>query len=149
LAETKSFQKTRYPLPVYNFRVTVDGVSMSFSEVSGINLEYRKLTYRHGFSYWEGEGIRTYYLERHFPVILKRGTVKGINLLYEWLSEKHKTARSLDVSLCDEQGDPVVTWRIAKAVPVKLEAPTFNAETNDVSIESLELMAAGVSLHHH
>ena len=61
MAETKIDQKARYPLPVYNFRVTIDGTSMSFSEVSGINLEYDTVTYRHGLSFWEGEGIQKYY----------------------------------------------------------------------------------------
>ncbi len=149
MAETQDFQKSNYPLPAYNFRVAVDGASMSFSEVTGINLEYETLTYKHGLSFWEGEGITKYYYDKYVPVTLKRGTVQGINFLYEWIKEQAAGTRSLDVSLCDEQGQPVVTWRIAKAVPVKLEAPAFNASSNDVSVESLELLAAGISVVHH
>lgn len=147
MAETKDVQKLNYPLPVYNFRVTIDGTPMSFSEVSGITLEYETVTYRHGLSFWEGEGIKKYYYNKYVPVTLKKGTIKGINFLQEWLKEKQK--RTVEVSLCDELGQPVVSWRITKAIPVKLEAPTFDANTNEVSIESLEVMASGISIEHH
>ena len=149
MAQTADFQKSSYPLPAYNFRVTVDGTSMSFSEVSGINLEYETVTYRHGLSFWEGEAIKRYRFDKYFPVTLKRGTVKGITFLHDWLKEGDMGTRALEVSLCDEGGQPVVSWRIAKAVPVKLEAPNFDASTNEVSIESLEIMAAGISMEHH
>lgn len=147
MAETKDYQKSSYPIPVYNFRVSIDGTPMSFSEVSGINLEYETVTYRHGLSFWEGEGIKKYYYDKYVTVTLKKGTIKGINFLHDWL--KDKQVRTVQVSLCDELGQPVVSWRIAKALPVKLEAPTFDASTNEVSIESLEVMAAGIFIEHH
>ena len=149
MAESRQFQKLHYPLPAYNFRVTIDDTAMNFTEVSGIELEHQKLTYRHGMSFWEGEHIRTFHYNKYVPVTLKRGTFKGSNFLYEWLNQEKKTARSMDVSLCDEQGQPVVTWRIAKALPVKLESPVFDVDSNNVSIESLELMAAGITVIHH
>ena len=147
MAETKAFQKSSYPLPAYNFRVTVDGTAMSFSEVSGINLAYETVTYSHGLSFWEGEGVKKYYYDKYVTVTLKKGTIKGINFLYQWLKEKQ--GRTLMVSLCDEAGRPAISWRVAKAVPVKLEAPTFDANTNEVAIESLEVLAAGISVEHH
>ena len=67
--------------------------------------------------------------------------------MYAWLKEK--AVRAVQVSLCDEQGQPVVSWRVAKALPVKLEAPTFSADTNEVAIESLDVMAAGISIEYH
>jgi phage tail-like protein len=149
MAETRSVQKARYPLPAYNFRVSIDGASMSFSEVSGISLEYQTLTYKHGLSFWEGQRVKQYYSEKYVPITLKRGTVQGMGFLYEWIARGASSPRTLEVSLCDEAGQPVVTWRIAKAIPVKLQAPRFDAGTNDVSVESLELMGAGISVEHH
>ncbi|MFQ5587908.1 MAG: phage tail protein [Nitrospiria bacterium] len=149
MAETKAEQKTRYPLPVYNFRVTVDGTTVSFSEVSGIALEYEIITYKHGLSFWEGEGFKKYYYNKYIPVTLKKGTVKGTNLFFEWIQEKESSARAMEISLCDEGGVPVVSWRIGKAIPVKLQAPSFDANANDVAIESLEIRAAGITVVHH
>ena len=147
MAETKDLQKSSYPLAAYNFRVTVDGTPMSFAEVSGISLEYETVTYRHGLSFWEGEGIKKYYYDKYVNFTLKKGTIKGIDFLYAWLKEKE--VRAVQVSLCDEQGQPVISWRVAKAIPVKLEAPTFSADTNEVAVESLEVMAAGISIEYH
>ncbi|MCG8421904.1 MAG: phage tail protein [Proteobacteria bacterium] len=144
MAQSKEYQRSHYPLMVYNFRVTVGGTTMGFSEVSGLNREYETVTYKHGFSYWEGEEITKYRYDKYVSVTLKRGTVKGVSDLYDWLEGKDK--RVVEVNLCDEQGTPIVRWHIAKAIPIKLEAPTFDANSNDVSIETLELMAAGISL---
>ena len=147
MAETKEIQKATYPLPAYNFRVTIDGTAMSFSQVAGISIEYETVTYKHGLSFWEGENIKKYTYDKYTPITLKKGTIQGINFLHDWLKDKQK--RPVEVSLCNEGGQPVVSWRIAKAVPVKLEASTFDASTNDVAVESLEVMAAGISIVHH
>ena len=158
MAETTGYQKSNYPLPVYNFRVTLEGIAMSFSEVSGITLEYQTVTYRHGFSAQEGERIEKYYYEKYVPVTLKKGTVhtplkKGgeqrIDSIYKWVKDNSRRPGVMEVSLCDEQGVPVVSWRIGKAVAVKLQAPTFDAGSNEVAIESLEIMAANISIEHH
>jgi len=149
MSELKEIQKTQYPLPVYNFRVTVSGTTVSFSEVSGITLEYEIVTYKHGLSFWEGEGFRKYYYAKYIPVTLKKGTVQGTNIFAEWIQEKENSSRPMDISLCDETGTPIVSWKIGVAVPVKLQAPTFDANSNDVAIESLEIMAAKISVVHH
>lgn len=148
MALTKDQIKDRYPLPAYNFRVTIEGTTISFAEVSGISLEYETVTYRHGLSAWEGEGIKKFYYDKYVTVTLKKGTVHGTNDLYTWIKES-KGSRTIEVSLCDQDGEPLVTWRIRRTVPVKLEAPTFDAATNDVSIESLELLASGITVEHH
>ena len=36
--------------------------------------------------------------------------------------------------------------KIASALPVKLNAPTFDANANEVAIDSLEIMASDISL---
>ena len=74
MADSTEIQRASYPLPVYSFRVTVDGVSMSFSEVSGIKVEYGSVTYRHGLSYAEGEQVTRFHIDSYTPVTLKRGT---------------------------------------------------------------------------
>lgn len=146
MAQSKAAQKLSYPLPVYNFRVTVDGRAMSFSEVSGIQVEYESVTYRHGLSFLEGERIKTFRFDSFIQVTLKRGIVPGSDPLFfhRWLTSKE--LRPLEVSLCDEDGVPVLLWRITHCVPVKLEAPSFSADSNDVAIGSVELKARGVSL---
>ena len=146
MAQSKDFQKQSYPLPAYNFRVRIDETVMSFAEVSGIGTEYEKVTYRHGLSFMEGEAITTFKYDPYVTVTLKRGVVVGATPLffYDWL--KQGDLRTLAVSLCNETGDPVISWQIAKAVPVKIQAPAFDAKTNEASIESVELAVRGITL---
>ena len=149
MAQSTKSQKLAYPLPAYNFRVRVGDTVVSFAEVSGIAAEYDKVMYRNGLSFWEGEAIKTFYYDTYIPVTLRRGVVLGPNplFLYEWL--KKGDSRPVEVSLCDEKGAQVISWQIAKALPVKLQAPTFDAKTNEVSIETMELSVRGVSLVKH
>jgi len=147
MAHTKNDIESTYPLPVYNYKVEIDGMEIGFSEVSGITIEHETVTYRHGLSFWEGEGIQKYYYPKYVTITLKKGTVKGKNDLFEWV--QGKGSRNVIVSLCDTAGKPVVSWNIKVAIPVKLEAPTFDARSNDVSIESLELLASKITIEHH
>jgi phage tail-like protein len=159
--------RASYPLAAYNFRVTVTPItysplrkyleitglsvserktaqSMSFSEITGLTREYDRVTYRHGLSFKEGEDIVKYYIDRYVSITMKRGTTIGGTQLHEWLADKSE--RAIDISMCDPSGVAVMTWRVAKAVAVKLDAPGFDASTNEVAIETLEVMAAGISV---
>jgi phage tail-like protein len=135
-----------YPLELYNFRVSVDTRTMSFSEISGISIPYEFVVYRHGLSYWEGEDISTFHMDSFIPISLKRGVIMGADVLFlhEWLVHRH--LRRIEVFLCDRTGKPALSWVIAKAIPVKLMAPNFSATTNDVAVETLDLQVRGVSL---
>ncbi len=139
-------QRQRYPLAVYNFRVKVGEALLSFTEVSGIALSYEQVTYRHGLSFLEGEQIETFAFDRFQAISCKRGAVLGSSPLYlhDWL--KSRELRSMEVSLCDEKGDPVLAWKIAAAVPTSLKAPPFSAAGKDPVIDTLDLQVRGVSL---
>jgi phage tail-like protein len=146
VAQSIRDQRTSYPLAAYNFRVSVDGVAMRFAKVSGLQREYKILTYRHGLSWVEGEQIAKYFVDTYVPVTMDQGVIIGQKALHDWL-EKSKPC-AMEVDLCDADGKPVLAWRVAKALPVKLSAPTFDARTNEVSVETLELRAAGITIVH-
>lgn len=138
MALTKEEITTNYPLPAYNYQVSVDGNSMSFSEISGLSIEYEEITYRHGFSWIMGDNLIR---GRRNPVklTLKRGVVKDRDQLYEWLDDGGK--KDIKIDLCDEKGTPLISWKISRALPLKMEAPSFSSSTNEVALESLELIA--------
>ncbi|MEM8962008.1 MAG: phage tail protein [Acidobacteriota bacterium] len=146
MARTPRELKRSYPLPVYNYRVVVEGETMSFSRVTGIKLAYDTVTYRHGLSFLEGERMQTFDFDSFFSVTFERGMALGATplVLYAWM--RAKESRGVEVSLCDEKGESVITWKIAHAVAVKLEAPTFDASSNEVAIERLELQVRGLSI---
>lgn len=147
MADSVARQRTTYPLASYNFRVTVGESVMSFTEVSGLSLEYETLTYKHGLSFWEGESIVKFRYDKYVPVTLKKGVVAGMNDISPWLAGAEQKA--LSVSLCDETGTAVVTWQLKKALVVKLEMPSLQVSSNDAAIETLTLMVTGISFEHH
>jgi phage tail-like protein len=117
---------------------------MSFAEVSGLVREHQVVTYRHGLSFVEGEDIVKFRIDKYSSITLKRGTTTGAGSLYAWLESKQP--KPMEVQLCDAGGTPVIAWSVIKALPIKLDAPTFDAKTNDAVIETLELKAAGISV---
>ncbi|MEM9685815.1 MAG: phage tail protein [Bacteroidota bacterium] len=136
-----------YPLPAYNYRVIIEGKeAMAFSEVSGLEIDYEHVLYRHGFSWVMGDYlIRAQ--RKPINVTLKRGVVKQRRELYDWIKSEYK--KDIRIELCDESGVAVVSWDVSRALPFKLDAPSFSASTSEVAIESLDLIAHDLKLTHH
>jgi phage tail-like protein len=60
------------------------------------------------------------------------------------------TSRSdIIIDLCDEQGLPVIRWTLIKAFPTKLEAPSFIANSNEVAIVNMEVIAVDLLTNNH
>ena len=84
-------------------------------------------------------------------ITLKKGLVraKSLKALYSWIqtvATNQIEKRTIFVRLCDEKGAPVISWKVVNAFPTKLTAPTFDAKSNDVAIETMELKADFVSM---
>ena len=141
-------QALQYPLAAYNFRVSVGGLSMGFAEVTGLAREHQTVTYRHGLSYWEGEAITKFHVDKFATMGMKKGVIKAGDhpALLAWLEDNQP--RSLLVSLCDHTGTPVVNWKVARALLTKIEAPTLAASGSEAAIDTLTLMVAGVTVEH-
>src|SRR5262245_24488658 len=134
------------PLPAYSFHVSVGGQSAGFSEVTGLGIERDTVTYSHGFSHWEGDTFITYPSKKHRQISLKRGVVPGEGQFFDWLAGADAEPRSMDVSLVDANGTPKVIWRIKEAIPTRMTGPTLTAASNEIAIDTLDLMIAGVSV---
>jgi len=152
MATTVEEIKNNYPLPAYNFRVEIEGMNpVSFAEISGLSISRETITYRDGLSCVQGA--------KHMPGMvsdikftMKKGVVKADSKLYDWINSTRITTvekKNITISLMDEKGEfPVVTWKVKNAFPVKLDAPSFDAKTNEVAIETLELMADDLKIEY-
>jgi phage tail-like protein len=158
MAVDKGFIKSTYPLPSYNYRVTVlqDGESLvvGFSEVSGLQVTYEPVSYVHGLSFKLGGSIIPG-KRQQIRITLKRGVVKDNDFLQSWFAGVYgdpffaSAQRDILIDLCDESGTPVVRWTVAGALPVQLEASNFAADSNDVAIETLELVAQRLNVNYN
>lgn len=151
MASTKKEIQTTYPLPLYNYRIRIGGETHSFSEVSGLSMEYESITYKHGLSWLEGAeqmpGMRG-----EVKLTLKRGMVKNRSLLLEWIGTVRLNTvekRDIHIDLCDENGAPVISWVVYNAFPVKMDVPSFEITSNEIAVESLDLVANYLRIIYH
>ena len=149
MATTVKDIKDNYPIPVFYYRVTIDGDDANaFSEVSGLSIEYETITYRDGLSYKDGVQYMPG-LNKEVNLTLKKGIVRKDSYLLNWISSIQLNTvakRDVRIDLLDEAGEAVVSWTALDAFPKKLDAPSFNATSNEVAIESLELMASKLKI---
>lgn len=146
--------KTDYPLPVYNYRVEIGSEAVAFTEVSGLSIAYETSTYKESPTASGSAGPRTLYMPGQATmttITLKKGIVRAtsIKTLYDWIKTvqiNQIEKKDIFVRLCDEKGVAVISWKIGNAFPVKLDAPTFDAKSNDAAIESMELKADYITL---
>ena len=153
MTQAKDQIKASYPLPVYNFRVTLGDSTIGFSEVSGLNIDYEPVTYKHGLSFVMGVKIIPG-MRQPIKLTLKKGVVQDKDFLSKWLQDVYADPfkdmkKDILIDLCDETGKAVVRWKVLRALPTKLEAPTFNADSNEVAVEILELVAHDIQVDYH
>ena len=138
----------QYPLPVFHFTVQWGGIRIGFSEVSGLTQENQAIEYRDG-SFPEYSSIKMPGLRKFSNVTLKRGIVKADNDFFKWLSTvklNQVERRDVVISLLNENHEPVMTWKVQNAFPVKVEGPGLKASGNEVAIESIEIAHEGLEL---
>ncbi|MFO1225432.1 phage tail protein [Roseateles sp.] len=139
---------TVWPLPKFHFRVTLDGVSASFSEVSGLSAETQPIEYRAGdsktFSVLKMPGLK-----KVSDVTLKRGVTTNPSALIAWIqsSKLNEVQRKpVTIELIDEAGGTTMSWTLSNAFPTKITGTDLKASGNEVAIESLVLAHDGLSV---
>ena len=136
------------PYVNFNFNVEIDGITRAgFHEVGGLDSAISVIEHREG-----GENITN----RKYP-----GQVKFSNISLKWgkcddtdLYDWHKQWADGDpaakrkngsIVLLDRQGTEKARWNFFNAFPAKWTGPVFNAEANDIAIETLELAHEGLA----
>lgn len=138
------------PLPKFHFQVDWGGARMGFTEVSGLDFETEVIEYREGtdkkYNKTKQPGLTKY-----ANITLKRGTFKGDNDYYEWWKTNYICGekRDITISLLDEEHKPVITWKAISAWPKKVESTDLKASSNDVAIETMELVHEGLVVEHN
>lgn len=154
MAVTKDQIKTDYPLPVYNYKVDIGQDTVAFSEVSGLEIAIETISYKESQTASGKVGPNTMHMPgapKPLTITLKKGFVvaKSLPALYNWLKSTELNRiekKDITVHLCDEKGESLAQWKVKDAFPTKLTAPSFNASSNEVAIETMELMASSMAI---
>ncbi len=135
------------PYNNFNFFVEIDGITRAaFQEASGFDSSIDIVEHREG-----GENTTVRKLPgmtKYSNITLKWG-VTDDRELYDWhrqwvTGDPAAARKNGSVILLDRQGQEKARWNFVNAWPAKWTGPTFNAEGNDVGIETLELAHEGV-----
>lgn len=137
-----------YPLPAFHFQVDWGGTNLGFAEVGGLTIEIQAIEYR--------DGLSPIYSPQKMPgipklsnITLKRGIVPKDNEFFDWLNTTQLNKverRDITISLLNESHEPVMSWKVTNAFPVKVEGPALKSTGNDVAIETIELAHEGLTI---
>ena len=137
-----------YPLPKFHFQVEWGGSRIGFSEVTGLDMQVEAIEYREGSSPTYSK-IKMPGLAKYSNITLKRGTFEGDREFYLWMRTINMNKverRNLTLSLLNENHEPVLSWKVINAFPVKVQASDLKADGNEVAIETLELAHEGLDV---
>ncbi len=131
-------------LTAFRFEVIFELLGQKFpiraSEVSGLSVSVETENIKEG---GQNEYIQKLPTYPQYPnMIIKRAMDVDAHL-YKWLANSITTFTfipiPLTVLMLSENQEPILTWRVANAYPVKWEVSTLQADQSNLAIESLEL----------
>jgi phage tail-like protein len=141
-----------YPLPKFHFKVSWQGASMAFTEVSGLDFETEVIEYRSGDSVNYAKTQQPG-LTKWSHVTFKRGTFLGDYDFYElwkktyYFQEVTETYRAtVTIQLLNENHDTIITWSLTNAWASKITSTDMKADANEVAIESMEMVHEGMTI---
>jgi phage tail-like protein len=128
------------PYRDYNFLVEIDGITQAgFQEAGGLDASTDPIDYREGNDPMHVRKLPG--MHKYSPITLKRG-ITDSDELWKWyrtvLDGKHERKNG-SIILLDETGQEKIRWNFINAWPSKWTGPSFNATSNQVAVESLEI----------
>jgi len=133
------------PPPGFHFRVQVLGLDpvaddLRFTEVGGLAVELATEAVPEG-----GENRFTQkYPGRsiYADLVLRRGLLRH-SAVWDWarnaIEDLIVLPLPVDVSLLNESHEPLMTWHLANAYPVRWSVSTLSATSNSYVVESMQL----------
>ena len=136
-------QDAAWPLPRFYFKVDLGngGGDVPFQEVSGLETETQAIEYRAGNSAVFST-IKMPGLAKVGNVTLKKGLFVKDNRFFDWYStiQMNPIKRTtVVVKLCDEAGNPAMTWTLNNAWPCKIQGTDLKSDGTEVAVETLEI----------
>lgn len=139
---------TDYPLPKFHFQVDWGGARLSFTEVSGLDVETEVIEYRDG-SMRDYTRLKIPGMQKYGNVTLKRGVFSGDNEFFDWwntVALNTVERRDVTIALLNEAHEPVMVWKVKNAWPAKVAGTDLKADGNEIAIETVELAHDGLTV---
>jgi phage tail-like protein len=136
------------PYRGFNFILELDNVPKgAFSEVGGLTADGDSVDYREGTDL-QPNVRKLAGLRKFVNITLKRGYSQDKSL-WQWYQNVLNgidDRRNVTVVLLNERREAVLRWHAENAWINKIEGPALKASSNDVAMESLELVHEGLTI---
>lgn len=136
------------PYRGYNFVLEIDNVARGgFSEVGGLTADGDSVDYREGTDL-QSNVRKLMGMRKYTNLTLKRGYTQDKSL-WQWYTNVMNGVpdrRNVTVVLLNERREAVLRWHAENAWINKIEGPSLKAASNEVAMESLELVHEGLTL---
>jgi phage tail-like protein len=129
----------------FNFLVEIDGITRAaFHEASGFDSTVDVIEHREG-----GQNATTYKvpgLTKHGNITLKWGITddKSLDDWHQQVVDGDSVRKNGSIIVLNRKGQEIARWNFVRAWPSKVTLPSFNAEGNDIAIQTLELAHEGL-----
>jgi phage tail-like protein len=136
------------PYRGYNFILEIDNVPRgAFSEVGGLTADGDAVDYREGTDI-QPNVRKLFGLRKFVAISLKRGITQDTSLWQWYTNVMNGVAdrRNVTIVLLNERREAVLRWHAENAWINKIEGPSLKASSNDVAMESVELVHEGLTL---
>lgn len=134
------------PYRGYNFTLSIDGIERAgFQECSGLDTNQDVIEYREGN---DSLTVRKLPGLAKYSNIVLRGGITGDPQLLAWrrsAQEGKFERKNMSIVLNDDTGEEKLRWNITDAWPARWMGPSFNASSNEVAIETLEICHEGMA----
>jgi phage tail-like protein len=138
-----------YPIPKFHFEVKWGDSTIGFSEVTGLDRSVDVIEYREGQSK-DYNKIKMPGLQKSSNIVMKRGTFTNKTEYFDWFATVNMLGkverRTITIKLLNEMHQPVFTWSVVNAFPVKVQATDLKADANEVAIETIEIAHEGINI---
>jgi phage tail-like protein len=136
------------PFLGFNFAVELDGITrMGFKGCTGLDSSTTSIKYR--------EGTDPTLAARELPSLLHHSAItltRGItddHALWDWRNDVVQgkgTRHDISIVLRDDLGNERIRWNVKNAFPTKWAGPSFDAASDAVAVETLELTHEGIEV---
>ena len=134
----------------YHFLAEWGGSRIDFLEISGLDIFVDVVPMRGGSSTEEIE-TKIPGLTRYNDIILKRAVKVGDNEFYDWIKTRsfgNIERRDVNISLLNEQIEPVISWKVKNCFPAQYIGPVLISNDSQLATETLVLTHEGFSVEH-
>lgn len=147
---------SRFEYPPVGFRFSVNigsrsGVDASFAEISGISAQ---LTTEEIIEGGENRFKYRFPLQLSYsPLVLKRGVADSSSPLLTWINNTFSFGltqplelKNITINLLNERSEPLMSWVLEGAYPIKYDISGLKADSNQIAIETIELSYRSFSI---